>query len=394
MTVFSPNIGALQPSATIAVSSRVKQLIAEGRDVLNLCAGEPDFDTPTVIAEAAIRAIHEGQTRYTPAPGIPALRAAIAKDIERFAGSGQKFDARGVVVSAGVKQALFNVLFSLFGPGDSVLIPSPYWTSYPELVQLAKANPVIVGGDPGNDYKVDPARLEAASDDSVRAVLLNSPSNPTGATYTHEELEAIVEWAHGRGLWILSDEIYRRIYFRGSVAPGVYDLPQRLTEKAILLDGTSKAFAMTGWRIGFSYTSPEVAEKLSALQSQTTSNATTPAQYAALAAYQAGPEVDEAVETMRAAFHARRDLVLDLFATKLPGVTVQEPDGAFYLWVNGERFARPGEGSVEFCDRLLEEYGVGVVPGVAFGDDRYFRMSFAYSEDTLRDAVNRLEKAL
>jgi aspartate aminotransferase len=394
MTVFSSNIGALRPSATIAVSSRVKQLISEGRDVLNLCAGEPDFDTPSVIAEAAIRAIHEGQTRYTPAPGIPALRAAIAKDIERFAGSGAKFDARGVVVSAGVKQALFNVLFSLFGPGDSVLIPSPYWTSYPELVQLAKADPVIVGGDPQNDYKVGPEQLEAVADASTRALLLNSPCNPTGATYSLEELRAVAEWARSRDVWLISDEIYRRIYFKGSVAPGIFDLPPELTEKAILLDGTSKAFAMTGWRIGYSYTSPEVAEKLSALQSQTTSNATTPAQYAALAAYQAGADVDEAVETMRTAFQARRDLVLDLFASRLAGVSVLEPEGAFYLWVNGERFARPGEGSVEFCERLLEEYGVGVVPGVAFGDDRYFRMSFAYSEDTLRDAVNRLEKAL
>src|SRR5690606_3649523 len=307
MTRFSSNIAALQPSATIAVSSRVKQLIAEGRDVLNLCAGEPDFNTPSVIAEAGVKAIHEGQTRYTPAPGIPALRAAIARDIERFAASGAKFDPRGVVVSAGVKQALFNVLFSLFGPGDSVLIPKPYWTSYPELVQLARAEPVIVDGDPENDYKVDPARLEAAAGPSTRAILLNSPCNPTGATYTLEELRAIAEWARERDVWIISDEIYRRIYFKGAIAPGIFDLPAELTEKAILLDGTSKAFAMTGWRIGFSYTSPEVAEKLSALQSQTTSNASTPAQYAALAAYEAGAEVDQAVEQMRAAFQSRRD---------------------------------------------------------------------------------------
>ena len=394
MTEFSSNIGALQPSATIAVSSRVKQLIAEGRDVLNLCAGEPDFDTPTVIANAAIRAINEGQTRYTPAPGIPALRAAIAHDIERFSAAGTRFDARGVVVSAGVKQALFNVLFSLFGPGDSILIPSPYWTSYPELVQLARAEPVMVPGSPGNDYKVAPADLEKAADDSTRAVLINSPCNPTGATYTLAELRAIAEWAQSRNVWIISDEIYRRIYFDGAIAPGIFDLPAPLTERAILLDGTSKAFAMTGWRIGYSYTPPEIAEQLSALQSQTTSNATTPAQYAALAAYQAGAEVDEAVETMRAAFHSRRDLMLDLFASRLPGVSVLEPRGAFYLWVNWERFGRPGEGSVEFCERLLNDYGVGVVPGIAFGDDRFFRLSFAYSEDTLRDAVSRLEKAL
>lgn len=394
MTEFSSNIAALQPSATIAVSSRVKQLIAEGRDVLNLCAGEPDFNTPEVISRAAIRAIEDGQTRYTPAPGIPALRKSIAEDIARFSAPEHNFEAAGVVVSAGVKQALFNVLFSLFGPGDKVLIPAPYWTSYPELVQLARAEPVIVQGDPENDYKVDRARLEAASDAQTRAILLNSPSNPTGATYTHEELREIAEWAAERDIWIISDEIYRRIYFDGPLAPGIFDLPPELTRKAVLLDGTSKAFAMTGWRVGFSYTTPEVAAKLSALQSQTTSNASTPAQYAALAAYQLRDEVDEAVETMRAAFQQRRGLILERFAEQLPGVSVLEPKGAFYLWVNGERFARPGEGSVEFCDRLLEEYGVGVVPGIAFGDDRHFRLSFAYSEDTLRDAVNRLQKAL
>lgn len=394
MTQFSSNIGALQPSATIAVSSRVKQLIAEGRDVLNLCAGEPDFNTPEVISQAAIRAIQDGQTRYTPAPGIPALRQAIAEDIARFSAPEHHFEAAGVVVSAGVKQALFNVLFSLFGAGDKVLIPAPYWTSYPELVQLARAEPVIVDGDPENDYKVDPTRFEAAADEQTRAILLNSPSNPTGATYTLEELQAIAEWATERGIWIISDEIYRRIYFDGQLAPGIFDLPPELTRQVVLLDGTSKAFAMTGWRVGFSYTSPEVAAKLSALQSQTTSNASTPAQYAALAAYQLRDDVDEAVETMRVAFQRRRDLMLERFAEQLPGVSVLEPKGAFYLWVNGERFARPGEGSVEFCDRLLEEYGVGVVPGIAFGDERHFRLSFAYSEETLRDAVNRLQKAL
>lgn len=395
MTRFSSNIAALQPSATIAVSSRVKQLISEGRDVLNLCAGEPDFNTPEIISEAAVKAIHEGQTRYTPAPGIPALRAAIASDIERFSAAGQTFDARGVVVSAGVKQALFNVLFSLFGEGDRVLIPAPYWTSYPELVQIARAEPVIVDGDPENDYKVDPTRLAAAAaNGGASAILLNSPSNPTGATYSLDELRAIAEWAAENDVWILSDEIYRRIYFDGPIAPGIFDLPPELTRKAVLLDGTSKAFAMTGWRIGFSYTAPDVAEKLSALQSQTTSNASTPAQYAALAAYKLRDEVDAAVEEMRAAFQRRRDLVLELFRKQLPGVSVLVPQGAFYLWVNGERFAREGEGSVQFCERLLDEYGVGVVPGEAFGDDRYFRMSFAYSEDTLRDAVNRLEKAL
>jgi aspartate aminotransferase len=390
---FSPNVEALQPSATMAIATRAKELIAAGHDVVDLCVGEPDFPTPGFISEAGIQAIREGRTRYTPAAGIPQLRAAIAADIRRLAARDIDTDAHGVVVTSGAKQALFNVIFTLFGPGDRVLVPVPYWTTYPELVQLARAEPVFVTGSPDLSYRVTVDDLERAATGNVTGLMLNSPSNPSGAVYSHEELEEIARWAAERKIWIVSDEIYRRIYFRGKVAPGILDLPPELLERAVLIDGASKAFAMTGWRLGFSYTSREIAAKLTALQSQTTSNAATPTQYAALAAYQQQEVADREVERMRAAFEKRKDLLVELFREHLPDTPFVEPDGAFYFWVGTRGLARDGEGSMALCERLLGEAGLALVPGSAFGDDDYFRISFAYPEDTLRDAVRRLSAA-
>lgn len=392
MIEISPNVASLQPSATIAVSTRVKQLIAEGRDVLDLCVGEPDFPTPGFISDAGIRAIRDGGTRYTPVPGLPALRVAVARDLERLSPDAGKLDPHGVVVSSGAKQALFNVCFSLFGPGDRILIPIPYWTSYPEIVRLARAEPVFVQTSAANNFKVTVEELDRAAADGARGLMLNSPSNPSGAVYSRDELEAIARWASERGVWLVSDEIYRRIYFGGKLAPGILDLPAELRQRAVLIDGASKAFAMTGWRIGFSYSSPELAEKLSALQSQITSNASTPAQHAALEAYQAeGPRLDE-IEAMRASFEKRKDLLVELFRERLPGVGFVVPEGAFYFWICTDELARPGEDSIAFCQRLLDEVGVGLIPGSAFGDDRYVRLSFAYPEATLREGVERLAK--
>lgn len=392
MIEFSANVASLQPSATIAVSSRVKQLIAEGHDILDLCVGEPDFPTPSFIAEAGIQAIREGRTRYTPAPGIPELRAAIARTLTRLSARGAATEAHGVVVTSGAKQALFNTCFALFGPADRVLIPVPYWTTYPAIVELSRAEPVFVHGDPGQGGKVTPADLDRAAAQGAAGLMLNTPSNPTGAVYTLDELEAIGRWAADRGVWLISDEIYRRIHFDGPLAPGVLDLPEALLERVVLIDGASKAYSMTGWRIGFSYSSRELAEKMSAIQSQTTSNASTPAQYAALAAYRASEAEDAEIEAMRREFERRRDLLVALFRERLPNVRFFEPSGAFYLWIGMEGLAREGEGSIAFCERLLSEVGVALVPGAAFGDDDYVRLSFAYPEETLREAVRRLER--
>src|SRR5690606_2400226 len=343
MLELSSNVAALQPSATMAIATRAKELIAEGRDIVDLCVGEPDFPTPEFISEAGIQAIRDGKTRYTPAAGIPQLRAAIAADLKRLSARGADVDPHGIVVSAGAKQALFNVIFSLFSAGDRVLVPVPYWTTYPELVQLARAEPVFVQGSPERSFKVTVEDLErAAAGGRVKGLMLNSPSNPSGAVYSLEELEEIARWAAERHVWLVSDEIYRRIYFGGTVAPGILDLPAELLERAVLIDGALKAFAMTGWRLGFSYTARELASKLTALQSQTTSNATTPTQWAALAAYKQTEVADAEVERMRQAFEQRKNTLVQLFREQLPDVPFVEPEGAFYFWVGTKGLAREG----------------------------------------------------
>jgi aspartate aminotransferase len=386
---FSPNVARLQPSATIAVSSLAKELRARGRDIINLSAGEPDFPTPGFIRAAAVAAIEAGRTRYTPAAGMPELRDAIARDLGRSHGVEPAAD--GVVVSAGAKQALFNALFVLTGPGDRVLIPVPYWTSYPEIVQLARAEPVAVQGLEENGYRVGPEQLDAAWDPSVRAVILNSPSNPSGSVYRLEELESIAHWARDRGVWLISDEIYARLCYVADRAPGLLDLSPELRERAVVINGASKAFAMTGWRIGYSYTAPDVAAGIAALQSHTTSNAATPSQYAALAAFTATPEQAQELQAMADEFRARRDLVVERLQRRLPDAGCVAPEGAFYLffrvddWFNDDR-----PDSVALCKALIEEAGVALVPGSAFGDDRYARLSFAASREELETAFERL----
>jgi aspartate aminotransferase len=393
VTVFSENVRKLQPSATLAVAALAKELKAKGRDIVDLSAGEPDFPTPSFVAEAGIAAIRAGHTRYTPAPGLPALREAIAKDLERIHGTAAA--PGGVVVTAGAKQALFNALFVLTGPGDQVLVPVPYWTSYPELVQLARAEPVEVKGPEAQGYRVGPDELDAAWSPAVRALILNSPSNPSGSVYRLEELEAIAKWARDRGVWIISDEIYARLSYLGQRAPGLLDLPAELRERAVVINGASKAFAMTGWRMGFSYSDPATAAGMGALQSHVTSNAATPTQHAALAAYRASPEQEAEVDAMVTEFHGRRDLVLDLLRQRLPASTAVMPEGAFYLFFRVDPyFTAERADSVALCRWLIEEAEVALVPGSAFGDDRYVRLSFAASRAALEEGFERLARAL
>jgi aspartate aminotransferase len=390
---FSENIRQLKPSATLAVSALARELKAQGRDIVDLSAGEPDFPTPGFISEAGIEAIRQGHTRYTPASGLPVVRRAIADALAREYDA--TTDPAGVVVSVGAKQALFNAMFALVGPGDRVMIPVPYWTSYPEITQLARAEPLFVQGPEERGYRVGPPELEAAWDDTVRALILNSPSNPSGAIYARHELEAIVQWASERGVWVISDEIYSRLCYVGNRAPGVLDLPPDILGQVVLINGASKAYAMTGWRIGYAYADPVTAAQIGALQSHTTSNAATPSQYAALAAFTATAEQEAELEAMRAEFQARRDLVVARLQEHLPGTSFVAPEGAFYLFFRADRWydeARPG--SVALCSSLIEEAGVALVPGEAFGDDRYVRLSFAAAPAALEDAFQRLGRAL
>jgi aspartate aminotransferase len=388
-----PNVARLQPSATIAVSSLAKKLVAEGRDIIDLSAGEPDFDTPGWISDAAIQGIREGRTRYTPAPGIPELRRAIARHLSHRAG--REVEWTSVVVTSGAKQALFNATFCLFGPGDEVLVGAPYWTSYPEIVGLARAEAVPVAGSMDRDFRLTPDDLERASTDRTRGLIYSSPSNPTGAVYSLEELTAIAQWARDRGVCLIADEIYRNIHFGEGEAPGLLDLPGPALGEHVLIDGASKSFAMTGWRIGFSVSGPELAATMTALQSHTTSNAATPSQMAALAAYTDEGRTAEDVARMRTAFQRRRDLVTRLFDQRLPELPYIRPEGAFYLFfrvdgVFGDRFST----AAEFCSWLLSEAGVALVPGEAFGDARYVRLSYATSDHLLEEAVTRMERTL
>lgn len=391
---FSKNIEKLKPSATIAVNSLAKRLQADGRDIVNLGAGEPDFDTPEWMSEAAIDGIRAGATHYTPAAGTPELRRAVAAS---YGERGWDVDPAQVVVSAGAKQSLFNACFCLFGPGDEVLVAAPYWTSYPALVELARAEPVPVSGPEENDFRLRPEDLEAAATERTRGLILCSPSNPTGSVYSAEELRAVAEWARDRNVRLIADEIYRQIYFGDDreTAASIVELPEGSLGPHVLVDGVSKAYAMTGWRIGFTVSDQELAGKMSALQSQTTSNPAAPSQIAALAAFQHPDRAREEVRAMVAAFRRRRDLVVGLFGELLPEVGLVAPRGAFYVFFRVDSFFRDGiEDSGSFCTWLLEEAGVAVVPGVAFGDDRYARMSIASADELLEEAVRRMSTAL
>lgn len=390
---ISENVRELQPSATLAVTTLCRQMRAGGRDVLDLSAGEPDFRTPEFASQAGIAAIQQGATQYTPVPGIPALRAAIAAYIGRTVG--RDMDAAGVVVSNGAKQALFNACFTLFGPGDDVLIPTPYWTSYPEILTLARARSVFVDGDPERALKVDPAALDAALTPSTRGLILNSPTNPTGAIYDRHELDAIMLWAADRGLWVISDEIYGRLCFTADRATSVLDLDPSLLQQTVVIDGVSKAFAMTGWRVGYSYSNAALASRMASVQSHITSGASSPAQAAALAAYQDETRVGEAVRAMVRVFQRRRQHAADALRELLPRTEFAMPDGAFYIFFRLDAYyddARPD--SIAFCSHLLEQTGVALVPGAAFGDDRYARLSFATPEGELLEAIRRMGQLL
>lgn len=391
--IFSENVRKLQPSATIAVSTLAKELRAAGRDIINLSAGEPDFPTPGFISKAGIAAIERGATRYTPAAGTPELRATVARYLARE--RNPELDPSGVVVTAGAKQALFNALFTLAGPGDRVLVPTPYWTTYPELVRLARAEPVFLSGPESRGYKVSPAELEEAWDPSVRVLLMNSPSNPSGAVYSMAELEAVARWAADHEVWIVSDEIYGRLWYEGDVAPGMLDMDPALAEHAVVVNGASKTFAMTGWRIGFSYSVAPLASKMAALQSHMTSNASTPGQHAVLAALNPTAEERAELEAMVAAFHTRRDLVVSLLTELMPDAAFIRPEGAFYLFFRVDHhYDDAHAGSVALCQHLIQEAGVALVPGEAFGDDHYVRLSFAASDQDLENGLRRVAELL
>ena len=385
----SPNLAHLKSSETVAISTEAQRRKAAGEDVLDLGAGEPDFDTPAAVAEAGIAAIRAGKTRYAPNVGTAELRRAIASSFSRMS-NGRVVDPDRIVVSNGSKQSLFNACFALFGPGDKVLIPSPAWVSYPQIVHLSRAEPVMVPGDPEWGLKVSVADLEKARDATTRGLIICSPCNPTGAVYTQAELHAIATWALANDIWLLSDEIYRRIHYGPGPAPSLFDLKDSFLERSVIFSGASKAYAMTGWRIGMSYAPLELTKTMAAMQSHTTTGANQPAMWAATTAF-GDPAIDADVDRMVAAFRRRRDYLVARFQDQLPGVEFVEPHGAFYLFFRVDGLSPlPGFGGAKFCEQLMKEEGVAMVPGVAFGDDRWVRLSFAVSEAALEAACDRL----
>src|SRR5690606_25187324 len=389
----SDNISRLSESATIAVSSRARALRAAGRTILDLGSGEPDFDTPEFIRRAAQDAIDAGATRYTATEGILPLREAIAAEANGRTRGVQMVTPGDVVVSTGSKQSLFNACFCLFGPGDEVLVPTPGWTSYYEIVELARAKPVPVLGDPARGFKVSVDLLERAATSATRGLILNSPCNPTGAVYSREELSAILELADGKGWWVIGDEIYRHLYYgEGGPAPSLLEVAES-REKLVVIDGVAKAYAMTGWRIGWSIAPHALATSMKALQSHVTSNPATPSQYAALAALREERLAHAAIAEMRDAFRRRRDAALAIFA-EMEDMRVVAPDGAFYLYVGVGEAASPDEedaGSV-FAPRLLDDYGVAVVPGSAFLTPDWIRMSYAAPLEDVVEGATRLAR--
>jgi aspartate aminotransferase len=385
--LVSSNVSQLKESATIAVSQRARALKAQGRQIIDLGAGEPDFDTPEFIRTAAKKALDEGATRYTPVEGILPLRQAIA-DVNNERNQCEKVTPADVVVTTGSKQALFNSCFALFGEEDEVLVPTPAWTSYYEMVDLSRARSVAVVGDASRGFKVTADDLDRQATENTRGLMLNSPCNPTGAVYTSSELDDLVRIAGERNWWVISDEIYQRIAYDGPAA-GLLSVA-RSRERIIVIDGMAKAFAMTGWRIGWAIASSAVSKTLVALQSHTTSNATTVAQYAALEALRRRDEAEVAIAAMVAEYRKRRDAALQVLRQP-NGPAVVQPDGAFYLYIDVQD-TNPNEadaGSI-FTNRLLEEHGVAVVPGAAFRTPGWIRLSYAASQDAVVEGVRRI----
>ncbi|QJA06002.1 pyridoxal phosphate-dependent aminotransferase [Thermosulfurimonas marina] len=392
---LSERIRRLKPSATLAVDARAKELRAQGVDVINLSAGEPDFDTPAHIREAAKRALDEGFTRYLPAAGLPELREAVCFRLKEDYGF--EYRPAEVLITCGAKQALYNLAQALLDPGDEVLILAPYWVSYPPIVELAGGVPVIVPSSAEENFEPTPEELEARLSERTRGLILNSPSNPTGTIYSRDFLAAVAEMARRHGLWIISDDIYDRLRFDGARPENLLSVAPDLRERVFLVNGVSKAYAMTGWRIGWAVGPEEVIRACAKLQGQSTSNATAFAQKAAVVAL-SGPQ--DCVEEMRRAFAERAAFLFEALSA-IPGIRPHRPKGTFYLFADFSSFygrrspsGKEIRGSVDLATYLLEEGRVATVPGVAFGEDRFLRLSFAQSLETLKEAVSRLEAAL
>lgn len=390
MMKVSSRLAAIQGSVTLAIDAKAKAMKAAGIDVIGFGAGEPDFNTPAHICQAAKDALDQGKTRYTPAAGEPALRKAICSKLLRD--NGLSYTPDQIVVNNGAKHSLFNAFQALLEPGDEVLVPSPYWVSYPELIKMAGGIPVAVMGDPENGFKTTALQFRNAITPKTRAIVLNSPNNPNGYVYTRGELEQIAQLLEDFDLYCVSDEIYEFLVYEGAEHISIASISPQAKERTIVINGMSKAYAMTGWRIGYTASPTNVAKAMTAFQSHSTSNVNSIAQCAAIAAL-SGPDLE--LRSMVAEFAKRRECVCKLIE-ETPGLSCIKPMGAFYVMMNVSSLFGKGidgrviDGSTAFTELLLEHAKVAVVPGIGFGADAFVRLSYAVSMETLQEGFRRI----
>ena len=392
---ISPRIAAIAPSATLAVDAKAKALKAEGRPVIGFGAGEPDFPTPDYIVDSAAEALKDPKNfRYSPAAGLPELKKAIAEKTLRD--SGVTIDPSQIIVTNGGKQAVYEAFATVLGEGDDVLLPAPYWTTYPEAIRLAGANPIEVFAGSDLEYKVTPEMLEEAYTPATKALIFVSPSNPTGAVYTAEETKAIGEWALSKGIFVISDEIYEHLTYDGVPFTSILKAVPELAENTIVLNGVAKTYAMTGWRVGWMYGPTDVIKAATNLQSHLSSNVNNIAQHAALTAVSGSLE---AVDKMHEAFDRRRKAIVEGL-NAIDGVVCPTPKGAFYVYPDVQGLlGKTIDGvtprtSAELAELILEKAEVAVVPGEAFGPSGYLRLSYALGDDDLAEGIARIQKLL
>lgn len=395
MGLVSNRLNQLKESATLAMTKKSRELKEQGKDVINLSIGEPDFDTPNFIKEAAKKAIDDNYTHYAPVPGYPELKEAICKKLKRD--NGVDFMPNQIVVSTGAKQSISNVFMSILNPNDEVIVPAPYWVSYVDMIQLAEGTAKVIQTDISNDFKVTAKEIEASITENTKAFIFSSPCNPTGTVYTKEELKSIADLlAKHPNITIISDEIYEHINF-GGVHESIAQFPQ-VKKQVAIVNGVSKGFAMTGWRLGFIAAPAEIAAACTKLQGQTTSGTNSIAQRAAITAFDANPKENKEIQDMVKAFHKRRDLLIDLLS-EIEGFKLNTPPGAFYLFPNITAFFGKSNGkttintATDLTMYILEEANIACVTGEAFGDPNCIRLSYAASDETLRTAADRIKRA-
>ena len=375
----------LSPSVTMAITALARELKAQGKDILSFSAGEPDFDTPEIIKQAAIKAINDGQTKYTAVEGIIATKQAIINKLKKDHNLDYKLD--NILISNGAKHSLFNLFQVLVEEGDEVIIPAPYWVTYPEQVKFSDGVPVFIDTDDSTEFKITPEQLKAVITPKTKVLLLNTPSNPTGSVYTKEELTALGKVLEGTDIIVLSDEMYEKIIYNGKKFTAAAEVSEDMFKRTVTINGLSKAVAMTGWRFGY-LASPDVklVKALTKLQGQVTSNINTMTQYAAIPALEGDADAD--IEMMRAAFEERKNIVVKSF-NEIKGLSTIDPDGAFYAFVNIKDVTND---SMKFCADLLEQKGVALVPGLAFGTEGYVRFSFATDLATIQEGIKRIKE--